>query len=59
VEEAADNSIQWEAYSQLCDEQNAALLQESLADSRKLHGFVTISLEELAVEIAVCSAPQA
>lgn len=57
VEETTDSSIQWEAYNQLCDEQNAALLKETLADSRKLHGFVSISLEELAVEVAVCTAP--
>ena len=52
-----NGGAQWEAYSQLCNPQNAALLKESVALARQLQGqHVSVSVEELAVEIAVRSA---
>lgn len=48
---------QWEAYIQFCNPQNAALLKKSVTLAHQLQGeFLIVSVEELAVEIAVCSA---
>ena len=54
-EKHVDDNVQWEAYIQLCDLQNAALLKKSVTLACQLHGeHVNISVEELAVEIFVC-----
>lgn len=46
---------QWEAYSQLCDAKNSAILKQSVDQARQLQAeFVQVSVDELAVEIAVC-----
>jgi len=46
--------MQWEAYAQLCESQNAPVLKKSVALARQLQGdFVSVSVEELAVEIAM------
>lgn len=40
----------------MCDPQNAALVKKSVALARQLQGeLVSVTVEELAVEIAVCS----
>ncbi|PFH62481.1 hypothetical protein XA68_13383 [Ophiocordyceps unilateralis] len=47
-------SNQWEAYTNLCDPNNASLLEESVALARELQPEIsTVSVEELAVEIAM------